>query len=195
MKAIPKKWQMFAGGALLSLGVVTTVLLVQSERHGWPFSAHHRMPPVVTAKAAAAAHPDRVPVQVPPEEAGVLNLQTAKVTAGDLTEQLRSVATVAPDESRISHVHTRVAGWIEKLHVSNTGEAVRAGQPLVDIFSQELLASQMEYLAARRAGGPPSAVVESGRARLKVADGDAVRNQRPHPLAPPEHSPCRVPSG
>lgn len=174
MKALPKKWQAFAGGALLSLGALTALLVVQSERHGWPFSAHHKMP-AAAAKPVNPAQPTRVPVQVSPGEAGTLNLQISKVTAGDLTEQLRAVATVAPDESRISHVHTRVAGWIEKLHVSNTGEAVRAGQPLVDIFSQELLASQTEYLAARTAGGPPSAVIESGRARLKVlgmSDGE-----------------------
>lgn len=168
MKSIPKKWQAFIGGILLSLVSLTALLVVQSERHGWPFSAHHRMPAASAVRTSAPAQSTRVPVQVPPGEAGTLNLQLSKVTAGNLTEQLRAVATVAPDESRISHVHTRVAGWIEKLHVSNTGEAVRAGQPLVDIFSQELLASQTEYLAARRAGGPPSAVVESGRARLKV---------------------------
>lgn len=178
MNAKQKKWQTFAGGALLSLGALTAILFVQSERHGWPFAAHHRMPAVTAAKASPPAQASRVPVQMSSGEAGTLDLQVSKVTAGDLTEQLRAVATVAPDESRISHVHTRVAGWIEKLHVSNTGEAVRAGQPLVDIFSQELLASQTEYLAARRAGGPPSTVVESGRARLKVlgmSDSDIRR--------------------
>jgi Cu(I)/Ag(I) efflux system membrane fusion protein len=47
---------------------------------------------------------------------------------------------------------------------------VRAGQPLAGIFSQELLSTQNEYLAARRAAksGPPSAVVEGARSRLKV---------------------------
>jgi Cu(I)/Ag(I) efflux system membrane fusion protein len=168
VKATIKKWQAFAGGVVLALGLLTGILLLQSERHGWPFSAHHRMPATAAAKPAVPVQAPRVPVTVSEGEAGTLGLQLSRVTAGDLTEQLRAVATVAPDESRISHVHTRVAGWIEKLHVSNTGETVRAGQPLVDIFSQELLASQTEYLAARRAGGPPSAVVESGRARLKV---------------------------
>jgi multidrug efflux pump subunit AcrA (membrane-fusion protein) len=81
------------------------------------------------------------------------------------------VATVVPDESRISHVHTRVSGWIEHLDVNTTGETVRAGQPLAHIFSQELLSSQTEYLAARRntaASGITSAVVASGRTRLGV---------------------------
>jgi Cu(I)/Ag(I) efflux system membrane fusion protein len=95
---------------------------------------------------------------------------------------VRAVAIVVPDESRISHVHTRVAGWVEQLDINTTGETVRAGQPLARIFSQELLSSQTEYLAARKAtaaSGITSAVVASGRARLAVlgmtpADIDAV---------------------
>jgi len=62
-------------------------------------------------------------------------------------DQARAVATIVPDESRISHVHTRVAGWVEQLDVNTTGEMVTAGQPLARIFSQELLSSQAEYLA------------------------------------------------
>jgi Cu(I)/Ag(I) efflux system membrane fusion protein len=76
-----------------------------------------------------------------------------------------------PDESRISHVHTRVAGWIEELHVNTTGELVQAGQPLARIFSLELFASQTEYLAARRdtaTSGLASAVIAGGRTRLTV---------------------------
>jgi Cu(I)/Ag(I) efflux system membrane fusion protein len=77
---------------------------------------------------------------------------------------------VVPDESRVSHVHTRVSGWIERLYVNTTGARVRAGQPLAGIFSQELLSSQTEFLAVRRAAstGPRSAVLEGARSRLKV---------------------------
>ena len=76
-----------------------------------------------------------------------------------------------PDESRISHVHTRVSGWIEHLDVNTTGEMVRAGQPLAHIFSQELFSSQTEYLAIRKttsASGIASVVVAGGRTRLSV---------------------------
>jgi Cu(I)/Ag(I) efflux system membrane fusion protein len=88
-----------------------------------------------------------------------------------LSKPIRAVATVVTDESRVSHVHTRVAGWIEELYVDTTGQKVRAGEPLAGIFSQELLSSQTEYLSALRAansGGPRSAVGEAARARLKV---------------------------
>lgn len=82
----------------------------------------------------------------------------------------RAVATVATDERRLSHVHARVAGWVERLYVASTGEVVKSGQPLAALFSQELLASQNEFLTARRLQRemPSSVVLESARARLAV---------------------------
>ena len=112
---------------------------------------------------------NRVPVDVAATRSLDIRLET--VGRESLTQTIRAVATIVPDESRISHVHTRVAGWIEHLDVNTTGEPVRAGQPLAHIFSQELLSSQTEYLAARRntaASGITSAVVASGRTRLGV---------------------------
>ncbi len=47
-------------------------------------------------------------------------------------------------------VTTKVAGFVEKLHVNATGQMVRAGEPLFDLYSPELLASQEEYLRARQ---------------------------------------------
>jgi Cu(I)/Ag(I) efflux system membrane fusion protein len=111
----------------------------------------------------------RVPVEAAATRA--LDIQLETVGRQPLTQSIRAVATIVPDESRISHVHTRVSGWIEHLEVSTTGEIVRAGQPLAHVFSQELLSSQTEYLAARRnaaTSGITSAVVASGRTRLGV---------------------------
>lgn len=121
-----------------------------------------------TAMATTSTH-DRVAVDA--AATGSLDIRLETVGQDSLTQTVRAVATVVPDESLISHVHTRVAGWIEQLDVNTTGEMVRAGQPLARIFSQELLSSQTEYLAARRdttASGITSAVVASGRTRLTV---------------------------
>ena len=112
---------------------------------------------------------NRVPVDA--AAAGSLDIRLETVGRESLKQTVRAVAIVVPDESRISHVHTRVAGWIEHLDVNTTGEEVRAGQTLAHIFSQELLSSQTEYLAARRntaASGITSSVVASGRTRLGV---------------------------
>jgi Cu(I)/Ag(I) efflux system membrane fusion protein len=163
------------GGAavLLLLGV----LLLQHLRHGWPFSLHHGVaagsaPTQVHAKASAPPPTSvlRTAVELDPARLDAIGVRLERVRKESMGEPLRAVATIVPDETRVSHVHTRVAGWIEQLHVNTTGQKVRVGQPLAGIFSQELMASQTEYLAARRAvaQGPASAVLEAARARLKV---------------------------
>jgi Cu(I)/Ag(I) efflux system membrane fusion protein len=120
------------------------------------------------ATRSAPTH-DRLPVDA--RTAGSLDIRLETVARHPLTQTVRAVATIVPDESRISHVHTRVSGWVEELDVNTTGESVRSGQPLARIFSQELLSSQTEYLVARKhtaVSGITSAVVVSGRTRLAV---------------------------
>lgn len=111
----------------------------------------------------------RAPVEVDVEWARRLGLAVEPAREEDAVQVARAAATVVPDESRIVHIHTRVAGWVDQVHVQ-TGEQVRAGQPVLSVFSQELHAAQREYLAvyARRAGSLPSAVLPSSRERLRV---------------------------
>ncbi|MGH9602155.1 MAG: efflux RND transporter periplasmic adaptor subunit, partial [Terriglobales bacterium] len=169
----------FRGGVSVAVTVVVlaSALVVQHLRHGWPFSLHHGLgPPATSSGSLPPARTDepsrhaRVPVDVEASKAEQLGIRMDTVRREAMTEPVRAIATIALDESRISHVHTRVAGWIEELSVNTTGQYVRRGEPLARIFSQELLSSQTEYLVARRnaASGPASMVIESGRARLKV---------------------------
>ena len=166
--------------ACASTAVLSGMLWIQHARGSWPFSPPEQAvvpaaapAPMVqdTAGITCGAMPDRVSVEVTPSMMQALGVRIEEVGRESLTQSIQSVATVAPDESRISHAHTRVAGWVEQLDVNTTGELVRAGQPLARIFSQELLSSQTEYLAARRAtaaSGIASAVIASGRTRLTV---------------------------
>jgi Cu(I)/Ag(I) efflux system membrane fusion protein len=158
--------------AIATALVFTTGLWIQHTRSGWPFDRPvdtSRVEGMAGMEPATVGTHDRVPVDA--AAARSLDIRLETVGRESLTQTVRAVATIVPDESRISHVHTRVAGWIEHLDVSTTGEEVRAGQPLAHIFSQELLSSQTEYLAARRntvASGITSSVVASGRTRLGV---------------------------
>ena len=160
--------------AAITATLLVGILLLQSARGGWPFEPHR---PAAAPRAAVAAPVERVPVEVSPANLSRLGIRLVAAKTEDLLTQVTAVATVALDESRLSHVHTRAAGWVEQLHVNTTGEYVRAGQPVARIFSQELLASQGEYLAARRfaAAGYTTSVVASGRMRLRVlgmSDGE-----------------------
>ena len=171
--------------SLMTAALLIAVLWVQRERHGWPFDRAPEQAAAVAGQAPATGDmagmdmsggtngnpPSRVAIDVTADTRQTLGVQVQPVTREALTETIQAVATVAPDESRISHVHTRVAGWVEHLDVNTTGETVRAGQPVARVFSQELLSSQTEYLAARQAvaaSGISSAVVAGGRTRLSV---------------------------
>ncbi|HEX6537364.1 MAG TPA: efflux RND transporter periplasmic adaptor subunit [Gemmatimonadaceae bacterium] len=66
-----------------------------------------------------------------------------------LEARVRTVGTVAVDESRIAQVAPRFGGFVERLHVDATGQPVRRGQPLMDVYSPELLAAEQELLVAR----------------------------------------------
>ena len=90
-------------------------------------------------------------VEISPEGIRLSGVQTEPAVEGTLGRTIRTVGTVVPDETRIQHFHTRVSGWVEKLYVNFTGQFVEVGQPMISIYSPELLASQEEFLRARDA--------------------------------------------
>ena len=82
-------------------------------------------------------------------------IRTFGVTFGDaevrsMTNTVRATGNVVVDETRIVQVAPRVGGFVERLHVNVTGQQVRRGQPLLELYSPELLAAQQELLLAAR---------------------------------------------
>ncbi len=67
-----------------------------------------------------------------------------------LSTDVRTVGTVMMDESRVASVTPKINGFVERLYVNTTGQPVRRGQPLADVYSPDLLAAQEELLLARR---------------------------------------------
>jgi len=112
----------------------------------------------------------------------LIGVRTAPVKRAPFVRRIRAVGRVAADETRLHQVHTKIEGWVETLQVNATGERVRKGQPLLSIYSPELVATQEEYLLALRAqqhageGTLPEiaqgsgALVESARRRLLLFD-------------------------
>jgi membrane fusion protein, copper/silver efflux system len=103
---------------------------------------------------------------------------------------IRTTGNVVYDETRLTTVAPKYAGFVERLYVDFTGQAVRRGQPLLDIYSPELVAAQEELLSALRMEqqlterGAAAAVidrtaglVDAARRRLQLWDvsADQVR--------------------
>ncbi|MFZ1626004.1 MAG: efflux RND transporter periplasmic adaptor subunit [Gammaproteobacteria bacterium] len=82
-----------------------------------------------------------------------IGVKTALVTKKALTHEIRTVGRVGYDETTVRRISLKVGGWIESQHVNFTGQVVKRGEPLLDIYSPQLVATQEEYLVALRYRG------------------------------------------
>lgn len=89
-------------------------------------------------------------IRVDPNTVQSIGVRTTPARVGTLRKTIRTVGRVTFDERRITTVNAKISGWIERLYVNTTGEEVRKGQPLIDIYSPELVSAQQEYLIALR---------------------------------------------
>lgn len=100
-----------------------------------------------------------------------MNLKTGLVTRGPVIRELRTVGAVTYNENGLRDITTKYEGWIEKLFVSATWTAVKAGDRLFEIYSPDLYNSELNYLVALRAegeaGGP---ITRAALARLQLFD-------------------------
>jgi RND family efflux transporter MFP subunit len=90
-------------------------------------------------------------VYISPARQQLIGVRTATVGREDVAEPIRAVGALAYDETRITQVHTKIAGWIDELFVDFAGKPIQKGQPLFTIYSPDLVATENEYLLARRA--------------------------------------------
>ena len=93
---------------------------------------------------------DPQPVALGADAARKIGVTYASVTRGVLTRTVKAVGIVAYDETRLSTITPKVEGWVERLYVDFTGAPVRAGQPLLDLYSPGLVTAQEELILARR---------------------------------------------
>jgi Cu(I)/Ag(I) efflux system membrane fusion protein len=89
-------------------------------------------------------------VKIDPSVVNNLGVRTAVAERGPLSRRIETVGYVGYDEDTLIHVHTRVEGWIEKLATKATGDRVKKGQLLFELYSPTLVNAQEEYLAALR---------------------------------------------
>ena len=79
-----------------------------------------------------------------------MGIRTVKAHRGPLRKPIRTVGHVDYDERRIAVITTKVDGWVEGLRVDFTGQAVKQGTPLFQIYSPQLISTQEELLSALR---------------------------------------------
>ncbi len=116
-------------------------------------------------------------IEIDPVTIQRMNLKTALVQSGPVRREFRTVGTVAYDEQSLRDITTKYDGWIETLHVNATWAAVKAGDPLFEIYSPDVYNAELNYLVARRSegesGGPMSRAA-LGRLQLFDVPADVI---------------------
>ena len=122
---------------------------VVSDRPGTcPICGMTLVPNAEASRAPEPATQGRVPVEISETGRRLIGARTETVSMTELGRTLHAVGRVAYDETRMYHVHTKIQGWVEHVFAGAAGDVVRTGDPLLEIYSPELLASQQEYLVA-----------------------------------------------
>jgi len=92
-------------------------------------------------------------VEITPEQQKLIGVKIVKVSLNPLTKVIRTVGRIETNERNLATVNAKIEGWIEKLYVDYTGSFVKKGEPLAEIYSPELLATQMEFINALKWAG------------------------------------------
>jgi Cu(I)/Ag(I) efflux system membrane fusion protein len=157
---------------------------------------------VVVIAMLAAACGDKAPAESPlastagePGELALsaavlqrLGVRTAVAERGPLRIEMSAVGEVAYDASTIRDVYAPTAGWVEKLAVHSVGEAVRAGELLLELYSPSLATVDEQYLSAVSSGIQPATNPYSGGLRSIGLTEDMIDDLREK-----KRSPGRIP--
>ena len=123
-----------------------------------------------------------VPCFVSPERQQISGVRFGLVNVQNMEKVIQTVGKLEFDEKKITTVSPKIGGWIEELYVDYTGKMVRKGQPLLSIYSPDLVSAQEEFLLALKIkkiyAAQPSAefstqgenLLQSARKRLLLWD-------------------------
>jgi RND family efflux transporter MFP subunit len=101
------------------------------------------------AQTAPASEPNLAPVTLSPQRMQSIGVKTGVVEFRPIRDEIRTVGNIEADETRLSDVQIRVAGWVQKVYADAMFKQVRQGQPLLTIYSPDLVTAEQDYLVAK----------------------------------------------
>src|SRR6202140_1662575 len=143
------------GVAVLAVGALTYFGLIRQGSTQGTVMAQTAMTKMAKTDSSPAA-PTPVPnattqdtaIFVPPEKQQLIGMRSVPAEMGTLTKEIRIVGKVSYDETRVTHIHSKVSGYIEEVFADSVGKPVRAGDPLFTIYSPDLVATEQDFLLA-----------------------------------------------
>jgi len=89
-------------------------------------------------------------VKIAPDKQQMIGVRTGTVERQSLVRTVRTTGQITSDETKLAHIHVKINGFIDKAYVDYVGQLVKKGQPLFTLYSPDLVATEEEYLIAKR---------------------------------------------
>ena len=116
---------------------------------------------------------DNATITVDPVTVQTMGVRIGEVTEGPLERSIRTVGVVDFNETALTDVTAKFKGWIDKLFVDATGQAVKKGEPLFETYSPDVYNAELEFASLTRSGNTALAKTTLERlSLLGVADSD-----------------------
>ncbi|MBI5868185.1 MAG: efflux RND transporter periplasmic adaptor subunit [candidate division Zixibacteria bacterium] len=111
-------------------------------------------------------------VSITPEVRQLMGLKLGTVEKRSLNREVRTSALITADETRRHQVTVKTEGWVGKLYIATTGQQVKKGDPLLTLYSPELVSTQEEYLIALKSKATPGgeSLLAATKRRLQLWD-------------------------
>ena len=159
---------------------VLAVILYRNRRQ--PASTTVRGAAAPSSGMAGMTMSENGSVTLSPQQIAQFGVTFGTAQVRTLTDETRAAGVVTFDETKLAQVAPKIGGFVERLYVDATGQPVRRGQPLLDLYSPDLVAAQQELLTAsqlqRAIGrttvpgvpGNTTDLVEGAKRRLQLWD-------------------------
>jgi len=172
MTAMEKKLLVMGAGAGVLAAVLVAAILIVSERHTY---AAEKAPAgsMAMKQPAAVAQPmgdqgtqPGTTLELTSAEITAAGVQVAEVRTAALKTDIDAFGRVEQPEAQLAAVSARIGGRVDKLYVQYTGESVRRGQAVADVYSPEVATAVEDYRLA-----------QENRKQLRDSDDASVRTQ------------------
>ena len=109
---------------------------------------------------------DPMALHLSQEAIQLANVMTSTVSRQKPVKEIRLYGKIQSDERSLQSQTAHIPGRIERLMVNFTGDLVKRGQTLAEIYSPELITAQQELLEAAQMKSTQPAIYEASRERL-----------------------------
>jgi Cu(I)/Ag(I) efflux system membrane fusion protein len=160
---------------LASVAVTASAQEHAGHQQDAPAQAEKKADQTVNAPAKEQAAPT---VVLSPDKVQLIGVRTALAEFRSVDRQVRTVGRIEPDETKLAFVNTKIGGWVKKLYVNYTGDRVEKSQPLLSIYSPDLVTAQEEYLLALRAARPTHSHTDQSLEEVEASGRDLLESAK-----------------